>query len=84
MQEGLYKIVAMRRSKHGKWVFTARPVDGEIQFECVSDEFEKNLFNHARKTMWLVWSWDETRGCNVLNHFVVAKDIEEKTDDANR
>lgn len=69
MKEGLYEIVRIERSNHGKWVFTARPVNGEIQFECVSDELEEKLFNHARETLWLCW--DETRGYKVLDHFTI-------------
>lgn len=70
MKEVLYEIVAMRRSNHGKWVFTARPVgNNEISFECSSKELEDNLFNHARETMYL--GWDDTRGYNVLDHFTI-------------
>jgi hypothetical protein len=69
MQNGKYEIVSMRRSNHGKWVFTARPVNNEISFECVSDELEAKLFNHAREIMYL--SFDDTRGYNVLDHFTI-------------
>lgn len=70
MKEVLYEIVAMRRSNHGKWVFTARPVmNNEISFECGSDELEEKLFNHAREIMYL--SFDDTRGYNVLDHFTI-------------
>lgn len=77
MQNGKYEIVAMRRSNHGKWVFTARPVDGEIQFECVSDELEEKLFNHAREALWLFF--DDTRGYNVLDHFTIELKKEEES-----
>ena len=80
MKNGKYEIVAMRRSDHGKWVFTARPVDGEIRFECVSDELEKKLFNHARETLELIW--DDTRGYNILDHFTIELK-EGASDDAN-
>lgn len=70
MQNVKYEIVAMRRSNHGKWVFTARPAgNNEISFECSSKELEDNLFNHARETMYL--GWDDTRGYNVLDHFTI-------------
>lgn len=69
MQNGKYEIVAMRRSNHGKWVFTARPVNNEISFECVSDELEAKLFNHAREALWLFF--DDTRGYNALDHFTI-------------
>lgn len=69
MKEGLYEIVRIERSNHGKWVFTARPVNGEISFECVSDELEEKLFNHAREPLWLFF--DDTRGYNVLDHFTI-------------
>ena len=72
MKNGRYEIVGIRRSNHGKWVFTARPVDGEISFECISDELEEALFNHARETLRL--SWDETRGYNVLDHFAIEEE----------
>ena len=81
MKEGLYEIVAMRRSGRGKWVFTARPVNGEIQFECDSDSLEEKLFNHARETLWLYW--DETRGYKVLDHFTIELKKAE-SNDANR
>lgn len=78
MKEGYYEIVAMRRSTHGKWVFTARPVmNNEISFECISDELEARLFEHAREITYL--SFDDTRGYNVLDHFT----IEGGVNDAN-
>lgn len=80
MQNGKYEIIAMRRTNHGKWVFTARPVGGEIQFECASDELQEQLFNHARETLWLCW--DETRGYNVLDHFTIG--LKGESDDENR
>jgi hypothetical protein len=66
MKEGLYEIVGMRRSTHGKWVFTARPVHDEISFECNSDALEEALFMHAREPLWL--SLKESNPC-VLDYF---------------
>ena len=67
MKEGLYEIVGMRRSTHGKWVFTARPLDSEISFECGSDVLEDELFKHSRETLWL-YIKDNPDG-NVLDYF---------------
>ena len=67
MKEGLYEIVEMRRSNRGKWVFTARPTNSEISFECDSDALEQKLFNHAREKLWL--HLNENRECNVLINF---------------
>lgn len=67
MKEGLYEIVGMSRSNHGKWVFTARPVNSEISFECDSDELEQDLFNHAREKLWLYLN--ENWECNTLINF---------------
>lgn len=53
MKKGLYEIVRIERSNHGKWVFTARPVNGEISFECNSDALEEALFMHSREQLWL-------------------------------
>lgn len=67
MKNGLYEIVAMRRSNHGKWVFTARPVDGEISFECGSDALEEELFKYSRETLLLYIK--DNPGGNILDYF---------------
>lgn len=67
MKEGLYEIVEMRRSNRGKWVFTARPTNSEISFECDSDALEQKLFSHSREKLWL--HLNENRECNVLINF---------------
>lgn len=67
MKEGLYEIVAMRRSTHGKWVFTARPLDSEISFVCGSDVLEDELFKHSRETLWLYIK--DNPGGNILDYF---------------
>lgn len=48
-----YEIVAMRRSNRGRWIFTARPVNSEIAFECESDAMEDELFKHSQEPLWL-------------------------------
>lgn len=53
MKEGLYEIVSMRRANRGKWVFTARPLCGEIQFVCETNSMEQDLFKYARGVLWL-------------------------------
>lgn len=67
MKEGLYEIVGMRRSPHGKWVFTARPVDSEIQFECESDSMEDEVFKYSREPLWL--NLKENRDSTILDRF---------------
>lgn len=67
MKEGLYEIVGMRRSARGKWVFTARPLDSEISFECGSDELEEELFKYSRETLWLYIK--DNPGGNILDYF---------------
>lgn len=68
MKEGLYEIVGMRRADHGKWIFTARPVNCEISFECESEDMEEEVFNHATGVLRLFWK--ETPEGNVLTNFV--------------
>lgn len=67
MKEGLYEIVVMRRSNRGKWVFTARPVESEISFECKSAVMEEDLFQHSREPLWLYF--EENRERTVFDHF---------------
>lgn len=67
MKEGLYEIVGMRRSPHRKWVFTARPVDSEIQFECESDSMEDEVFKYSREPLWL--NLKENRDGTKLDYF---------------
>lgn len=69
MQEGLYEIVRIERTNHGKWVFTARPVNNEISFECESDSLEEGLFKFSRETLWLCWTVNQ--GQKVLHDFEV-------------
>lgn len=78
MKEGLYEIVAMRRSGRGKWVFTARPITNEISFECDSDSSEEYLFKHSREVLWL--RWDINQGRIVLHDFAAKGE----SDDENR
>lgn len=78
MKEGLYEIVAIRRSGHGTWVFTARPITNEISFECDSDSSEEYLFKHSREVLWL--RWDINQGRIALHDF----EAKGKSDDANR
>ena len=75
MKEGLYKIVRIERSNHGKWVFTARPVNGEISFECESDEMEEELHNHAREPLWLYIK--DNLDCTVLDYFETVEERRE-------
>lgn len=78
MKEGLYEIVAMRRSGRGKWVFTARPITNEISFECSTDLLEEGLFKFSREILWLCW--DVNQGHKVLTDF----EVKGESDDANR
>lgn len=67
MKDGLYEIVGINRSNHEKLVFTARPVNSEISFECDSDKMEQDLFNHAREKLWL--HLNDNCECNTLINF---------------
>ena len=76
MREGLYEIVNIERSNHGKWVFTARPINGEITFECDSLSLEDELFKYARESLWLYL--DENHPYHVLSNFKTVNELDEE------